>query len=379
MDPQLARDFVRDLLTAQEAVKSGVSAGRAKGYDTAWDLWEKFCDKLAVDPFLEESEDKVEYLQIFAVQLREGKIAPQGNPLRARSVEDYVRGVAQTFLGLGHPDPRLNSDRKMDFRIKRLWKAWGKEDPPPHRVKPIPLSVIRKIAESAHNGPSERRQAIADMIVIAFFFLLRPGEYTYGGRGRSRSQPFRLKDVQFFQGTRRIDLTTCSELELQLASFSTLEFDDQKNSVRGEVIGLGQSGDLLICPVKALLRRVLYLRRHGADPDTPLATLFQDTARGVSAQMITKEIREAVRVLGPENLGFNPSDVTARCLHAAGANALLLSGVDGDIIRLIGRWRSDEMLRYLHVQAAPLMAHYSARMLLSSNYRMIPNQEVPSN
>ena len=95
--------------------------------------------------------------------------------------------------------------------------------------------------------------------------------------------------------------------------------------------------------------------------------------------MITDKIREAVWVLGPANLGFNPKDVTARCLRAAGANALLLSRVDGDIILLIGHWRSDKMLRYLHVQAAPLMAHYSARMLLSSNYRMIPNQEVPSN
>jgi hypothetical protein len=33
--------------------------------------------------------------------------------------------------------------------------------------------------------------------------------------------------------------------------------------------------------------------------------------------------------------------------------ALLNGGVDTDIIRLIGRWRSDKMLRYLHVQAEP--------------------------
>ena len=60
------------------------------------------------------------------------------------------------------------------------------------------------------------------------------------------------------------------------------------------------------------------------------------------------------------------------------AKALLLSGVNSDIIRLIGRWRSDEMIRYLHVQAAPLMAGYSARMVQASNYRLIPNREVPS-
>ena len=83
MDPQLARDFIRDILAAQKAVKSGVSAGRAQGYDTAWDLWEQFCDKLAIDSFLQESQDKVEYLQIFAIQLQEGTIAPKGNPLWA--------------------------------------------------------------------------------------------------------------------------------------------------------------------------------------------------------------------------------------------------------------------------------------------------------
>ena len=79
MDPQLARDFVRDILTAQEAVKSGVSAGRAKGYDTAWDLWEQFCDRLAVDPFLEESKDKVEYLQICSTT-RRNNCAPGKSP-----------------------------------------------------------------------------------------------------------------------------------------------------------------------------------------------------------------------------------------------------------------------------------------------------------
>eukprot|EP00956_Cyclotella_meneghiniana_P040450 scaffold195779_cov33-Cyclotella_meneghiniana.AAC.1 len=51
--------------------------------------------------------------------------------------------------------------------------------------------------------------------------------------------------------------------------------------------------------------------------------------------------------------------------------------VDSDVIRLIGRWRSDEMLRYLHVQAAPLMQDYSRRMLRSSDYSLIPNQTVP--
>ena len=54
-----------------------------------------------------------------------------------------------------------------------------------------------------------------------------------------------------------------------------------------------------------------------------------------------------------------------------------MAKIDPDIIRLIGRWRSDEMLRYLHVQAAPLMSDYARKMLHAGNYTLIPNQLVP--
>ena len=57
--------------------------------------------------------------------------------------------------------------------------------------------------------------------------------------------------------------------------------------------------------------------------------------------------------------------------------AAFLARVDPDVIRLIGRWRSDEMLRYLHVQAYSLMKDYSRLMLSSGDYTLIPNQLVP--
>ena len=53
--------------------------------------------------------------------------------------------------------------------------------------------------------------------------------------------------------------------------------------------------------------------------------------------------------------------------------ALLCAAVDTDIIRLIGRWRSDEMFRYLHTQAAPLTKNVSRRMVDSGDYVLVPN------
>ena len=49
---------------------------------------------------------------------------------------------------------------------------------------------------------------------------------------------------------------------------------------------------------------------------------------------------------------------------------MLCAGIDSDRIRLIGRWRSDEMYRYLHVQAQPVMSGVAAAMLRGGAFRL---------
>ena len=194
----------------------------------------------------------------------------------------------------------------------------------------------------------------------------------------SESTPFEFKDVQLFQGQRRLDLLTASDEALMAATFASLTFDKQKNSVRGEVIGQGKSGDPYLCPVKSLVRRIIHLRQHNASQSTPLATAYTSSqnSTGITSTQLTEALKLAVRFLGP-SLGFLPEDVTSRSLRAAGANALLCGGVDTDVIRLIGRWRSDEMLRYLHTQAGPVMRDFSRKMLSGGSFTLIPNQMVP--
>ncbi len=110
-------------------------------------------------------------------------------------------------------------------------------------------------------------------------------------------------------------------------------------------------------------------------PATPLSWVFNTPAQ-VTPSVLTAILRDCVQYLGP-NLGFLSSEVSARSLWAAGATALLLARVDTDVICLIGQWRSDKMLRYLHVQAYPLMHNYSHLLLDAGNYTLIPNQLAP--
>ena len=78
--------------------------------------------------------------------------------------------------------------RQVYSSATRMLKAYAKEDLPPNRVNPVPVPVIRHILVIAHAGSD----CVADMICLALFFLLRPGEYAIN---TSESIPFELKDV----------------------------------------------------------------------------------------------------------------------------------------------------------------------------------------
>ena len=51
-----------------------------------------------------------------------------------------------------------------------------------------------------------------------------------------------------------------------------------------------------------------------------------------------------------------------------GSMALFCSGVDTNIIKLVSCWRSDKILRYLHVQVDPLMRKFANSVVQSGSY-----------
>ena len=84
-------------------------------------------------------------------------------------------------------------------------------------------------------------------------------------------------------------------------------------------------------------------------------------------------MRKSVDVLG-KKYGLHRNDVSARSSRASGAITLLLGGVDANTIKLLRRWRSDEMIRYLHISARQLIHKHAATMFSSANYTLLaPN------
>jgi hypothetical protein len=199
-----------------------------------------------------------------------------------------------------------------------------------------------------------------NMICMAFFFLCQPGEYT---APTGKNTPFPLCNVTFYIGLRGVLAPHATPDNIAHASFVCLVFTSQKNLVQGKTIGLGLSGDPFTCPVLAVDRQVTHLLHHQAPSTTPLCTFYLgNCAHYVTPRDISTSLKASVVALGSV-LGLDQTKVLAQSLGAGGAMALLCAQVGTSTIKLLGRWQSDEMLRYLTVQAAPVMRDFAKRML----------------
>ena len=272
--PSATRDaFSADLRLAHETVRAGVIPKTARASDKHWERWAEYCHQHRLDPFLRHTDDPVPFLQVFAERYRDGRIAPSNNTARSRTVEGALRAVGQKFTSLGAWDIRKDATGAIDFRLQRMLKAYKRQDLPPTRVKPLPITIVLFLLQRAYGRDRyEDRMAIADMICVAFFFLLRPGEYT---GTTTDNAAFQLADIALYVNDRQLDIMTAAYGDIENATSVGLIFTTQKNGVRNEKIMHGTSGHPLCCPVQAIIRRILHPRRHKAKNTTQLASYYK--------------------------------------------------------------------------------------------------------
>jgi hypothetical protein len=129
-------DLKRDAIAVPTAMRSGIFRIRHATAATYERIWRKFCEQNGLDPFLSTVPDSVAWLQIFAARIRDGRLSASKNSARSGTVADAPI------------DPRL---------------------------KPLPLPILHQAYASAQSSADETTLAAADLMWLAFFFLLRPG------------------------------------------------------------------------------------------------------------------------------------------------------------------------------------------------------------
>ena len=56
--------------------------------------------------------------------------------------------------------------------------------------------------------------------------------------------------------------------------------------------------------------------------------------------------------------------------------ALMCANQPNDTIKLVGRWQSDAVLRYLHQDAQPVVKHLARKMFSHGTYNFLSSAEV---
>jgi hypothetical protein len=143
--------------------------------------------------------------------------------------------------------------------IQQTLDGWRNEDGPVKKKMPVEADVPESLVKCAYQpGGTNLNKAVADLILIAFYFLLRVGEYTVKGKRNNtkRTVQFRMRDVTFFKKDKwgrlkQIPRNTPARVILS-ADAATLKLDNQKNGWKGVCISHHSNGEGMFDPVEGL-------------------------------------------------------------------------------------------------------------------------------
>ena len=241
--------------------------------------------------------------------------------------------------------------------------GYRKVDPPTRKKLPVQADVVELLVDAAYKneGSDQGQQATADLTLIAFYYLLRIGEYTVKGSRNNTKQTvqFKYEDVSFFKKNNRGSLRClprdASDALLMTADGATLKLDNQKNGWKGVCVYHEANGDNVHCPVRALARRYLHLRVRGADSKTFLSAYYDDSGKrsDVTNEDVSRAIKSAATVLEyPTAKGIPIDRIDTHSLRSGGANALSLAGYSDTQIQKMGRWRGATFKEYIREELA---------------------------
>jgi len=265
------------------------------------------------------------------------------------------------MVSFGLRDPRRSdpAQHHLDVCLTAYIKRCKKEDPAPRPQLAIPSSTILWIALHHCSHAMARMRTIGDLVVLAFFFLLRVGEYTQAPEPR-QTVPLRRKDIKLWRNNVLLDHTLPLD-ELLQADAASIKLDNQKNGFRGATLHHTASGNTL-CPVKSVARLVSQIATL---PDTTGIGTYVDPV-GVVRRVTSTEIRAAVQ-MGAANdnleaMGYDLTRIGSHSLRSGGATHLKLCGYDETTIKKLGRWSSNTYLIYIQSQIGELTAGVATAM-----------------
>ena len=351
--------YESDFRIADQALRSGRVAKTTESREKQWRDWESYCGPLGVDPYLNERTTRfrvrVRTLTGFAARTRTGYYG-RGKQVAVGSVRPALTAVSQTIeMDSGTNPVKVTGSNDLLLPLQLVLKGWRKKDKPTQKKLPVEADIPEYLSKlGSLDDATELERRVGDLALVAFYYLLRVGEYAVTGSKSSEKQTtqFKVSDVAFFtrneMGQLRQLPRDAPSKALLGAAGATLRLRDQKNGWKNVCIHQQHNGHKYHCPVRALARIVINIRTFTSDSDTYLSTYRTKEVHEVTDKDMRKGIKMAAAVLDyPTNKGIMIAQVDTHSFRAGGANALHMAGYLDRQIQKMGRWRSDTFKEYI--------------------------------
>ena len=270
---------------------------------------------------------------------------------------------------LADPRRRHPSQALLDKAFSTETKEWKDEDPAQRPEHAVPNSTVKLLASCYGSSSLVKFHIIADLVVVAYFFLLRVCEYTKGSR-KTRTIPLRRSDIQLWRRNLLLAHTLSLE-ELLTADAVTINLENQKNGIKGAVVHHTSSGDCTFDPVRSMARLVFAIQTM---PDsTPIGT-YQEAgkqAKHIKPSDIINALRNAAAADNLVAAGYDLARIGSHSLRSGGAVNLKLNGYDHDVIKKLGRWSSNTYLHYIQNSIAELTTGVAQRMASTLRFHRV--------
>jgi len=304
----------------------------------------------------------------FAARVRSGAYGKR-NQVKVQSVTKALAAISKTIELAGEQSPLYKAPNEYILPLERLVEGFRREDPPPIPQLAVPVSVPWECHRVATELNDISLLATSQLITIAFFYLLRVGEYTHprmikrnGVLVRStRTKQFSVGDIGFFKNGKILPRRSPLHI-LKEADSATMKITNQKNGRMGQTIHHESTDER--GAVAALAARVHHILSNGGDEDTLICDYMTEdgTWSHVTANDLIVSIRLAAASLRLQDTGIDPDLIGVHSLRAGGAMALKLHGYKDTTIKKFGRWSSLTFLEYIHNQIAHLSSGVAASM-----------------
>lgn len=174
-------EFACDFLLAWQAIANETTHQTSKNQEKYWRHWCSYVASCKADPYLETVEKLTGIIiaTAFASRVRTG-VYRQGKELKVHGVTDALMAISTTCELVGKQSPLLKEEATYLLPIKRCIKGLRRQDTPPVPQLDVPIDVPVQVYRAAHvlQSTTPAKQAMGDLALISFYYLLCSGEYT---------------------------------------------------------------------------------------------------------------------------------------------------------------------------------------------------------